>query len=54
MNQKKVHTVEKESKEFAREIDLDLETKFDWKIKNTENLKEFLKKRERRLIPLGI
>ena len=49
------HSVEKEAKEFAREIDLDLETKFDWKIKSTKNLKELLKKGERRLlIPPGI
>ena len=31
------HSVVKEAKEFAREIDLDLETEFDWEMKNTEN-----------------
>ena len=27
------HSVVKEAKEFAREIDLDLETEFDWEMK---------------------
>ena len=30
-------SVVKEAKEFAREIDLDLETEFDGKMKNTKN-----------------
>ena len=34
------HSVVKEAIEFAREIDVDLETKFDAKIKNTENARK--------------
>ena len=34
------HSVEKEAREFAREIDLDLETEFDGEMKNTENAPE--------------
>ena len=37
MKKKKAHTVVKETKTFAREIDLDLETEFDGEIKNKEN-----------------
>ena len=40
MNKKKVHTVVKEAREFACEIDLDLETEFDGEMKNTENAPE--------------
>ena len=49
------HSVVKEAREFAREIDLDLETEFDRKMKNTENarkLKRIARKRERRLLIL--
>ena len=34
------HFVVKEAIEFAREIDVDLESKFDVKIKNTENARK--------------
>ena len=34
------HSVEKEAREFASEIDLDLETEFDGEMKNTENAPE--------------
>ena len=49
------HSVVKEARVFAREIDLDLETEFDRKMKNTENarkLKRIARKRERRLLIL--
>ena len=45
-------TVVKEAREFARALDLDLETEFDGEIKNTKMLKswkELPRKRERRL-----
>ena len=48
-NEKGSHSVVKEAIEFAREIDVDLETKFDVKIKNTENarkLREIAKEKE--------
>ena len=35
--EKGYHSVVKEAKKFAREIDLDLETEFDGEMKNTEN-----------------
>ena len=35
--EKSSHSVVKEARVFAREIDLDLETEFDRKMKNTEN-----------------
>ena len=34
------HSVVKEATEFARKIDVDLETKFDVKIKNKENARK--------------
>ena len=34
------HSVVKEAREFAREIDLDLETEFDGEMKNTENARK--------------
>ena len=34
------HSVVKEAKKFAREIDLDLETEFDGEMKNTENARK--------------
>ena len=34
------HSVVKEAREFRREIDLDLETEFDGKMKNTENARK--------------
>ena len=37
------HSVIKEAREFAREIDLDLETEFDGEMKNTKNLKRIEK-----------
>ena len=39
MKKKKVNTVVKEAREFAREIDLDLETESD-EMKNTENARK--------------
>ena len=45
------HSVVKEAKTFAREIDLDLETEFDGEMKNTENaqkLKRIAKEKEKR------
>ena len=52
------HSVVKDTREFAREIDLDLENEFDGEMKNTENdrkLKELLSKKDRRLsiLPRG-
>ena len=52
------HSVVKDTREFAREIDLDLENEFDGEMKNTENdrkLKELLRKKDRRLsiLPRG-
>ena len=38
--EKCLHSVVKEAIEFAREIDVDFETKFDVKIKNTENARK--------------
>ena len=50
------HSVVKEAKKFAREIDLDLESEFDGEMKNTENaqkLKRIAKiEKERRLLIL--
>ena len=49
------HSVVKEAKTFAREIDLDLETEFDGEMKNTENaqkLKRIAKEKEKRLLIL--
>ena len=40
MKKKKVNTVVKEAREFAREIDLDLETESDDEMKNTENARK--------------
>ena len=37
MKKKKAHTVVKETKTFAHENNLDLETEFDGEIKNKEN-----------------
>ena len=34
------HSVVNEAREFAREIDLDLETEFDGETKNTENARK--------------
>ena len=34
------HSIVKEAREFAREMDLDLETEFDGEMKNTENARE--------------
>ena len=34
------HSVVKEAREFAQEIDLDLETEFDGVMKNTENARK--------------
>ena len=35
------HSVVKEAREFAREVDLDLETQFNGEMKNTENAQKF-------------
>ena len=56
------HSVVKEARKFAREIDLVLETEFDGEMKNTKDVqkmfkssKELLRKKERRLsiLPLS-
>ena len=47
------HEKEKEAREFACEIDLDLETEFDREMKNTENarkLKRIAKKKGKKTI----
>ena len=47
------HKKEKEAREFACEIDLDLETEFDREMKNTENarkLKRIAKKKGKKTI----
>ena len=47
------HSVVKEAKKFAHEIYLDLETEFDWEIKNTENaqkLKRIAKEKGKKAI----
>ena len=47
------HSVVKEAKKFAHEIDLDLETEFDGEIKNTENaqkLKRIAKEKGKKAI----
>ena len=47
------HSVVKEAKKFAREIDLDLETEFDGEMKNTENaqkLKRIAKEKGKKAI----
>ena len=40
MKKKKADTVVKKAREFAREMDLDLETKFGGEMKNTENARK--------------
>ena len=54
MNKKKgSHSLVKEAKKFAREIDLDLETEFDGEMKNTENaqkLKRIAKEKGKKAI----
>ena len=47
------HSVVKEAKKFAREIDLDLKTEFDGEMKNTKNaqkLKRIAKEKEKKAI----
>ena len=47
------HSVVKETKEFVREIDSDLETEFDGEMENTENaqkLKRIAKEKEKKAI----
>ena len=47
------HEKEKEAREFACEIDLDLETEFDGEMKNTENarkLKRIAKEKRKKTI----
>ena len=47
------HSVVKEAREFAREVDLDLETQFNGEMKNTENaqkLKKITKEKEKKPI----
>ena len=47
------HSVAKETKEFVREIDSDLETEFDREMENTENaqkLKRIAKEKEKKAI----
>ena len=47
------HSVAKETKEFVREIDSDLETEFDGEMENTENaqkLKRIAKEKEKKAI----
>ena len=51
------HSVIKEAREFAREIDLDLETEIDEEIKNTENsrkLKRIAKEKGKTAIDIAL
>ena len=51
--EKDSHSVVKEAKKFAREIDLDLETEFDGEMKNTKNaqkLKRIAKEKGKKAI----